>query len=153
MRIKRCCVFIVAITLTFGLVALFSGCLALQKKPLFEYLGEDALQFADDFRRDGALSLTVRYDTEASGEPFTTRDQQTILAAFNAMDNMTVISDGGTGHTDDYLVYTFELHDGSFHYFTFQRGHYMTDRMELIGITGFDDLIAAFPPQSPEFRT
>ena len=153
MRIKRYCAFLLALTFALGLALSLFGCHVVNKKPLFEYLGEDALAFADAFRNEGALSLTVRYDGEASGEPYTTKDEQTILAAFNALDNMIVISDGGSGHTDDYLVYYFEMHDGSYFYFNFQKGYYLTDRMELIGITGFDELITAFPPQSEDFSS
>jgi len=114
-------------------------------------MGEKALTFADAFKRDGALSLSVAYDTEASGEPFVTEDTETILAVFTVLENMTVVSDEGSGHTDDDLVYFFVMKDGSYMVFRFQMGHFMTDRMDLLGVTGFDELLAVFPPQSAEF--
>jgi len=110
------------------------------------------LKFAEDFYRDGALSLTVSYDTEASGEPYTTEDEETILAVFQILENMYIVSDEGSGHTDDYLVYYFVMHDGTSMLFQFQQGDFLTDRMDRLGITGYAELVAALPPLSPDFH-
>ena len=152
MRFKRCCAFIAIFTLMFGMSIFLNGCSAQKGTPLFEYLGQNALEFADAFRSDGALSVTVRYDGEASGEPYTVNDEQTIQAVFSALDNMVVTGGKRSGRSDDYLVYYFEMHDNSSFAVTFQEGRFLTDREDQIEIKGFDALIEALPPQDPDFR-
>jgi len=49
-------------------------------------------------------------------------------------------------------VLDFEMHDNSTFAVTFQEGRFLTDREDQIEITGFDALIAALPPQSPDWE-
>jgi hypothetical protein len=116
--------------------------------PLFEYIGEDAMAFAEHFEDDFPVSVTVRYETVAGGEPYETESRETIRAVFEALRNMTVVSDNGSGHTDDYLTYTFAMIDGRRHVFTFQTGCYLGDRGHLLGVEGFGALQAALSAPS-----
>ncbi len=114
--------------------------------PLFEYLGSGAVEFAENFVNDFPVSVTVQYQTVAGGQPHTVTDEYTIRAVFDALKNMAVLDDAGSGHTDDYLRYWFTMEDGrEVGGFEFQQGLYLDGQMGLHNVTGFDTLWAALP--------
>jgi hypothetical protein len=111
---------------------------------LFEYIGDDAAAFAERFEEDFPVSVSVRHDTIASGYPYEVKDEETIRAVFEALKNMVVISDNGSAHTDDYLIYRFTTADGDQYSFEFQQGCYLGDGGgRLLGVEGFGALEAA----------
>ena len=116
--------------------------------PLFEYLNDTALiSFADNFENDFPLSVSVRYDGEASGEPVTVTEPEVIRMVFEALSNITVLGEWPeSGHTDDYLNYYFEMPNGNIiRGFVFQDGMLLDEWMGLHEITGFDALQEALP--------
>jgi predicted secreted protein len=111
--------------------------------PLLEYLNDKALTtFAEHFDEDFPVSVSVRYDGESSGTPFTVTDPEIIRAVFEALRNIIVVGEWpASGHTDDYLNYYFEMADGRRIYgFEFQDGMLLDARMGLHEIIGFDVL-------------
>lgn len=101
--------------------------------------------FVENFETDFPVSVSVRYQTVAGGEPVTATDEQTIRAVFDALSNMMVVDEAGGGHTDDYLDYYFTMQDGSTVGFTFQEGMLLDDRMMRYNVKGFRELEQAFP--------
>ncbi|MDL2238436.1 hypothetical protein LJC56_11540 [Christensenellaceae bacterium OttesenSCG-928-K19] len=112
--------------------------------PLFEYLDDpQILLFAENFEDNVPVSISVLYQTEAGGEPYTVTDEETIRSVFEALQSMMVLGEAGSGHTDDYLNYYFEMADGTIiGGFEFQGGMYLDSRMGLHEVTGFAQLQA-----------
>lgn len=116
--------------------------------PLFEYLNDPALTaFTANFKTDFPASVTVRHDGEVSGIPVTVTNPDIILAVFEALRQITVMGEWPvSGHSDDYLIYSFEMVDGNVLYgFVFQDGMLLDTWMGLYEITGFDVLQLALP--------
>jgi len=111
--------------------------------PLLEFINKPSLiEFAENFDNNFPVSVSVRHDGEASGEPVTATDPDVIRSVFDALCNITVLEEWHeSGATDDYLNYYFEMPNGDMIWdFVFQKGMYLDGWMGLYVITGFENL-------------
>lgn len=119
-----------------------------QGVPLFEYLNDSALTaFAENIETDFPVSVTVHHNGWAGRAPHTATDPETIRAVFEALRGITVLDEWPTSaHTDDELIYTFQMADGStIQGFAFQDGMLLDEWMGLHELTGFNELQQALP--------
>lgn len=115
--------------------------------PIFEFINDEMVKdFAENYESNPPVSVTVRYDTVGDGTPDTHTDKETIDAVYKAISTMTVGKSLGSGHTDDYLNYTFKMADNTSITFEFQEGALLMPGMELYEVTNFDALYKALPP-------
>ncbi len=119
-----------------------------QGKPLFEYLNDPALTtFAENFETDFPVAVSVRHDGLGGGVPRAATDPKIIRAVFEALRDITVLAEWPiSGHTDDELIYTFQMADGrNIGRFAFQDGMLLDEWMSVYELTGFDALQEALP--------
>jgi len=104
--------------------------------------------FAENFKSNFPVSVSVLYQNVGGGQPYTVTDEKMIRDVFEALKNIEVVEENGMAHTDDYLTYYFTMADNSSIQFTFQSGCYIGRRDNLLSLTGFGALSAAldYPP-------
>ena len=108
----------------------FSGCASGGREtlsggsgtPLFEFLDDPAVTaFAENFETNFPRSLSVTRVTVAGGLPETVTEENFIRAVYDALSGITVHEQRAQpAHTDDELIYSFEMDDGSAVSFCFQ---------------------------------
>ncbi|MDR3051648.1 MAG: hypothetical protein LBU67_07990 [Oscillospiraceae bacterium] len=112
--------------------------------PLFAFCGAEDI--AARIAADPPSCVSVCLYTIAGGPPYVTEDAAAVRRVIDALAGMTVLEPSGTGHTDDYLVYTAEWTDGTKFTVTFQTGMLLDEKDRLYSVSGFDALMQALPP-------
>ncbi|MDR2940185.1 MAG: hypothetical protein LBV08_07690, partial [Clostridiales bacterium] len=118
--------------------------------PLFEFIGEQGLTFAENFESGFPVSVSVVWDSFSGGTPITSTDENVIRSVFHALSEIRVMRKNGGMHTDDELRYWFTMTDGSSFVCTFQEGKLIFDMGALYEITGFGAVTQALRYEPPE---
>ena len=120
-----------------------------QEQKLYDFIGWS--EFGGDYYSDTPVALSFQYNGGADGCISPVFDRASIVAACDALRNMTVTGKTAEGDNTDEMVFTFTMADGETRSVTFDHGNLSMYTGDYT-VAGGEDLFAiAFPAYSTEY--
>jgi len=120
-----------------------------QEQKLYDFIGWS--EFGGDYYSDTPVALSFQYNSGAEGCISPVFDRVSIIAACDALRNMTVTGKTEEGDNTDEMVFTFTMADGETRSVTFDHGNLSMYSGDYT-VSGGEDLFSiAFPAYSTEY--
>lgn len=122
---------------------------AFREQSAYAFMGWS--EFGSRYYSDTPIALSFQYNSGAEGCISPVFDRASIIAACDALRNMTVTGEAAEGDNTDEMVYTFTMSNGETRSVTFDRGNLSLYTGDYT-ITGGEELFSiAFPAYSGEY--